>query len=312
MDTTFIGLDVGKASLDVFISGRNKTETVSNTPSGLATLARRLSSLPNPHVILEATGGYERLAHELLTQAGIAVSIVNPAQVRQMARGMGRKAKTDAIDAALLAEFGRIRCPDPTPLPCEEQRRLEELLTYRRQLIDERVRLNNQIPHFRDPMVKASAAERFEAILTDIVRIEKAMQEIVQQTPHLQTLYTLITSVPGIGQISAFTLIAQLPELGKLSRKQIAALVGVAPFNRDSGKFKGHRSIRGGRPQVRTVLYMAALVAMTHNKSFKEFRDSLVSRGKPKKLAIIACVRKLVTVLNAIVRDTKPWQAKSA
>lgn len=312
MDTTFIGLDVGEASIDVFIPGSNKTEKVSNSPAGLATLARRVAAVKSPHAILEATGGYERLAHEALTQAGIAVSIVNPAQVRQMARGMGLKAKTDAIDAAVLAEFGRIRCPDPTPLPCEELRRLEELLTYRRQLIDERVRLNNQIPHFRDPMVKASATERLEAILATVARIEKAMQEIVQQTPHLQALHALITSVPGIGQISAFTLIAQLPELGKLNRKQVAALVGVAPFNRDSGKFKGHRSIKGGRPQVRTVLYMAALVAMTHNKAFKMFRDSLVTRGKPKKLAIIACVRKLLTILNAIVRDTKPWDAKTA
>lgn len=312
MDTTFIGLDVGEANIDVFIPGRNKTEKIKNTPAGLATLVSRLAGVKNPHAILEATGGYERLAHEVLTQVGIAVSIVNPAQVRQMARGMGLKAKTDAIDAAVLAEFGRIRCPSPTPLPSEELRRLEELLTYRRQLIDERVRLNNQIPHFRDPMVKASAAERLDAILAIVAKIEKAMQEIVQQTPDLQTLYALITSVPGIGKISAFTLIAQLPELGRLNRKQVAALVGVAPFNRDSGKFKGHRAIKGGRPQVRTVLYMAALVAMTHNKTFKMFRDSLVARGKPKKLAIIACVRKLVTILNAIVRDCKPWEAKCA
>jgi transposase len=312
MDTTFIGLDIGEANIDVFIPGRNKTEKIKNTPAGLATLASRLTGIKNPHAIMEATGGYERLAHEVLTKAGIAVSIVNPAQVRQMARGMGHKAKTDAIDAAVLAEFGRIRCPSPTPLPSEELRRLEELLTYRRQLIDERVRLSNQMSHFRDPMVKASAAERLETILDTVARIEKAMRDIVQQTPHLQALYALIASVPGIGQISALTLIAQLSELGRLNRKQVAALVGVAPFNRDSGKFKGHRAIKGGRPQVRTVLYMAALVAMTHNKVFKIFRDSLIARGKPKKVAIIACVRKLVTILNAIVRDRKPWEAKSA
>lgn len=307
MDITFIGLDIGKADIEVFIADHAKSKTISNSSAGLAGLARQVGKLAHPHVILEATGGYERLAHEILTRAGVPVSIVNPAQVRQFARAMGRKAKTDAIDAAILAEFGRVRRPDPTPLPPEERQRLEELITYRRQLIDERIRLTNQIPHYRDPLVKGSAAERLKTILDDIASVEQAMQDIVQQTPHLKTLFDLITSVPGVGAISAFTLIAQLPELGDLTRKQVAALVGVAPFNQDSGKFKGHRAIKGGRSQVRTVLYMAALVALTHNKTLRAFRDVLIARGKPKKLAIIAGVRKLITILNAIVRDQKPW-----
>lgn len=303
-DTTFIGLDVGKTHIEVFI---DEDRTITNDRTGLAALARRIRKIPNAHVILEATGGYERLAHETLTTAGIPTSVVNPSEVRQFIRGMGRRAKTDTIDAAMLAEFGRVRCPEPTPLPSIEEQRLSELLIYRRQLIDERTRLTNQMPHYRDPMVKRSAASRLKTIAADIRKIEESMLETVHAMPHLTALFERISSVPGIGPISALTLIAQLPELGRLTRRQIAALVGVAPFNRDSGAIRGYRAISGGRPQVRMVLYMAALVAMTHNKTMRAFRDSLVARGKPKKVAIIACVRKLITILNALVRDGKPW-----
>ena len=304
-DTTFIGLDVGKTQIEVSI---NEGQTITNDRTGLASLARRICKIPNAHVILEATGGYERLAHEILTKAGISTSVVNPIEVRQFIRGMGRRAKTDAIDAAMLAEFGRVRCPEPTPLPSAEEQRLSERLIYRRQLIDERTRLTNQMPHYRDPLVKRSAASRLKAIAADIRKIEESMLETVRSIPRLKTLFERISSVPGIGPISALTLIAQLPELGRLTRRQIAALVGVAPFNRDSGSLRGYRAISGGRPQVRMVLYMAALVAMTHNKTLKAFRDTLVARGKPKKVAIIACVRKLITILNAMVRDAKPWR----
>lgn len=307
-NTTFIGLDVGKAAIEVFITGLDQTRTITNDRSGLAALLRQIRKIANVHVILEATGGYERLAHEILLKAGISASVVNPIEVRQFIRGMGRRAKTDAIDAAMLAEFGRVRRPAPTPLPPAELQRLSELLTYRRQLIDERTRLTNQMPHYRDPLVKRSAANRLRTITKDITRIEASMLETVQAIPRLNALFALISSVPGVGPISSLTLIAQLPELGSLSRRQIAALVGVAPFNRDSGGIRGYRAISGGRPQVRMVLYMAALVAMTHNKIMRQFRDTLVNRGKPKKVAIIACVRKLITILNALVRDGKPWR----
>lgn len=274
-----------------------------------APLVRQIRKIPGAHVILEATGGYERFAHETLTKADIPTSVVNPIEVRQFIRGMGRRAKTDTIDAAMLAEFGRVRCPEQTPLSSPEEQRLSELLTYRRQLTDERTRLTNQIPHYRDPLVKRSAASRLKTIAADIRKIEESMLETVHAMPRLKTLFERISSVPGIGPISTLTLIAQLPELGRLTRRQIAALIGVAPFNRDSGAMRGYRAIAGGRPQVRMVLYMAALVAMTHNKNLKAFRDDLVARGKPKKVASIACVRKLITILNAMVRDAKPWRA---
>ncbi|CAA7620676.1 transposase [Magnetospirillum sp. LM-5] len=307
-DTTFIGLDVGKAEIEVFIACLEHSQTVANDRSGLTELVRQLRRIPNAHVILEATGGYERQAHERLTKAGIPTSVANPIEVRQFIRGMGRRAKTDAIDAAMLAEFGRVRRPEPTPLPSAEQQRLSELLLYRRQLIDERTRLTNQMPHYRDPVVKRSAASRLKIIAADIRKIEDSMLETVRAMPRLNTLFERISSVPGVGPISALTLIAQLPELGSLTRRQVAALVGVAPFNRDSGTMRGYRAISGGRPQVRMVLYMAALVAMTHNKVMRSFRDSLIAKGKPKKVAIIACVRKLVTILNAMVRDGVPWR----
>ena len=223
---------------------------------------------------------------------------------------MGKRAKTDAIDAAMLAEFGRIRQPAPTPVPPAEESRLSELLLYRRQLIDERTRLTNQMPHFRDPVVRRSAAGRLKAITADLETIDTSLLETINASDRLKNLFALMCSVPGVGPISAITLLANLPELGHLTRRQIAALVGVAPFNRDSGGLKGHRAIAGGRPQVRMVLYMAALVAMTHNKVLRAFKDTLVAKGKPKKVAIIACVRKLVTILNAIVRDEKPWPAQ--
>lgn len=305
--TQFIGLDIGKAQIEVFLSTTRETLTIPNTRSGLAALRRQFRKIPHAHVIMEATGGYERLAHETLTLAEIPTSVVNPVEVRQFIRAMGRRAKTDAIDAAMLADFGRIRRPAPTPVPPAEESRLSELLLYRRQLIDERTRLTNQMPHFQDALVRRSASTRLKMIAADLEKIEAAMLETISSAARLKALFSLICSVPGVGPISAITLLANLPKLGSLTRRQIAALVGVAPINRDSGSLRGHRAIAGGRPQVRMVLYMAALVAMTHNKVLRTFKDTLVAKGKPKKVAIIACVRKLVIILNAIVRDGRPW-----
>jgi transposase len=307
-DITYIGLDIGKAAIEVAIEQRDEKHSITNDPAGLAALLRIVRKTPNAHVVMEATGGYERLAHERLTRAGIPTSVVNPVEVRQFIRGLGQRAKTDTIDAAMLAVFGRRRQPDPTPAKSAEQSRLAELLTYRRQLVDEQTRLGNQIAHYRDPLVRRSAASRLKTIAADIAKVTAALLETVRLVPRLATLYAIVSSVPGVGPISALTLIAQLPEIGSLTRRQIAALVGVAPFNRDSGAFKGHRAIAGGRPQVRTVLYMAALVATTHNKVLRDFKNALVARGKPTNVAIVACVRKLVTILNALVRDGRTWQ----
>jgi transposase len=307
-DITYIGLDIGKAAIEVAIEQRDEKHSITNDSTGLAALLRIVRKTPNAHVVMEATGGYERLAHERLAGAGVATSVVNPVEVRHFIRGLGQRAKTDTIDAAMLAVFGRRRQPAPTPAKSAEQSRLAELLTYRRQLVDEQTRLGNQMAHYRDPLVRRSAANRIKSVVSDIAKVTAALLEAVRLVPRLAALYAIVSSVPGIGPISALTIIAQLPEIGSLTRRKIAALVGVAPFNRDSGEFRGHRAIAGGRPQVRSVLYMAALVASTHNKVLRDFKAALVARGKPKKVAIVACVRKLVTVLNALVRDGRTWQ----
>lgn len=311
-DITYIGLDIGKAAIEIAIEKRDEKHSITNDSAGLAALLRMVRKLPNAHVVMEATGGYQRLAHERLTRAGVPTSVVNPVEVRQFIRGLGQRAKTDTIDAAMLVVFGRRRQPGLTPAKSAEQSRLAELLTYRRQLVDEQTRLENQMAHYRDPLVRRSAASRIKAIAADIARVTTALLETVRQIPRLASLYAIVSSVPGVGPISALTIIAQLPEIGTLTRRKVAALVGVAPFNRDSGEFRGHRAIAGGRPQVRNVLYMAALVATTHNKALRDFKTALIARGKPKKLAIIACVRKLVTILNALVRDGRTWQLQPA
>lgn len=310
-DITYIGLDIGKAAIEVAIEKCGEKHSITNDSAGLAALLRILRKIPNAHVVMEATGGYQRQAHERLTRAGVPTSVVNPVEVRQFIRGLGQRAKTDTIDAAMLVVFGRRRQPGLTPARSAEQSRLAELLTYRRQLVDEQTRLGNQIAHYRDPLVRRSAASRIKSIAGDIAKVTAALLETVRQIPRLAGLYTIVSSVPGVGPISALTIIAQLPEIGTLTRRKVAALVGVAPFNRDSGQFRGHRAISGGRPQVRNVLYMAALVATIHNKALRDFKTALIARGKPKKLAIVACVRKLVTILNALVRDGRTWQLQT-
>lgn len=310
MTTSFIGVDVGKAQLDVYLAARERCESLENNAKGHRRLAAWLKREACPHVVMEATGGYERALHRHLVKNNIPASIVNPAEARQFARAMGLHAKTDAIDARMLAHFAQVRKPAPTPAPSAERDKIMEMLSYRRQLVGERTRLINQAQHYCQPRVKRHARRRLKTIRADIKALETELVGLATVCPEIAPIYAIITSVPGVGPVSALTLIASLPELGQLTRRQIASLLGVAPFARDSGKMRGSRSIAGGRGEVRKILYMATLAGLRHNPVLRRKRDQLRAAGKAPKVAIIACLRKLIVTLNAMVRDGTPWQMR--
>lgn len=291
----------------MYVASKDHHETFPNTPKGHRHIAARVKREPAVHVVMEATGGYERDLHHHLSAQGFRASIINPAEARQFARSMGWQAKTDRIDARVLAHFARVRLPDPTPVPSAEREAIMEMLTYRRQLVDERTRLSNRMEHYRDPAVKRHASKRLREIRKDIQALEAELVERAEACEDIAPLYQILTSMPAVGPISALTLIGSLPELGTLTRRQVASLLGVAPFARDSGKMRGHRSIWGGRADVRKILYMATLAGLRHNPVLKHKRDQLIAQGKPPKVAIIACLRKLIVILNAMVRDGLSW-----
>lgn len=311
MTTTFIGIDVGKARLDVYLAAQERCESLENSAKGHRQIAAWLKLEACPHVVMEATGGYERALHRHLVSKNIPASIINPAEARQFARAMGLQAKTDTIDARMLAHFAQVRRPAPTPAPSAERSRIMEMLGYRRQLVAERTRLINQAQHYREPLVKRHAKRRLKTIRADIKALEAELVGLATACPEIAPVYAIITSVPGVGPISALTLIGSLPELGQLTRRQVASLLGVAPFARDSGKMRGVRSIAGGRAEVRKILYMATLAGLRHNPVLRRKRDQLRAAGKPPKVAIIACLRKLIVTLNAMVRDGTPWQSRT-
>jgi len=303
----FVGIDIAKASLELAISGDARTHTFANTEDGLQRLLRELAGKPVALVVVEATGGYEQSCALALAGEGLPVSVVNPRQARDFARATGRLAKTDRLDARALAEFAALLHAQghvPRALATEQQRELSALVVRRRQLVAmlvaERQRLS--VAHARArPSIKAV-----------IALLERQLAEIDDQTgghlrEHHAELGRLLQTVKGVGPTTAATLIAELPELGTLNRKQIAALVGVAPLNRDSGTLRGQRHIFGGRATVRRVLYVAALVATRFNPAIRACYQRLLAVGKPKKLALVACMRKLLIVLNAVARSRTPW-----
>jgi len=262
-------------------------------------------------IVVEATGGYERqLVVDLMT-AGYQVSVVNPRQVRDFARALNILAKTDRIDAAVLARFAE----RGQPIPREKAGRIEELrqlVTRRRQLIEHRTAEKNRCAQGVSPFVRKNILRHIDVINKDVKAIDKALVSLVQSDDDWKNKFDKITEVTGFGPQTATTLVAELPELGKVNRQQAAALVGVAPFNRDSGQFKGRRMVWGGRQSVRNVLYMAALSAMKHNPVIREFAARLHAKGKPPKVVITACIRKLVVILNAILKTNQPWQPRLA
>lgn len=294
------GVDVSKDTLDA--SAPLRKRSFANSVQGHRALVAALLRLGPVHVVCEATGGYERALVDALHQAGVPVSVINPRQVRDFARSQGRLAKTDRIDAQVLADYGQAIQPKPTP-PCSaEQRQLEQWITRRRQLVDmlqmERCRLEQT----SDAALRRAIRSVVRTIEVQIRRVEQQLHKLLEATPAWARAVKHLCAVKGVGLITALSLLAALPEIGQLNRRQAAALAGLAPFNRDSGKARGRRMIGGGRPDVRQAIYMAALVASATNPTFKAFYQRLRSAGKPGKVALTAVMRKLLIHLNCIMK----------
>jgi len=308
MGQTYIGIDVSKDRLDVHVRPSDEAFAVGRDGEGLAALIERIGMLDPYLVVLEATGGFELTVAAALVAAGVPLAVVNPRQIRDFARATGQLAKTDALDAKAIARFAETVRPEPRAVPDEQARALGELVARRRQVIEMMTAERNRRRQLTNRRLIKSVDRLLAVLLKELAELDRDVGEGIRGTPAWRERDELLRSVPGIGDIVSRTLIADLPELGSLDRKQIAALVGVAPLNRDSGKMRGRRTIWGGRAKVRSTLYMAALVASRHNPVLAVFYQRLVSAGKAKKLAITAVMRKLLTILNAIIRDRRPWQ----
>ena len=307
MDATYVGIDVSKDRLDVHVRPTGETFAVARDGEGLAALVARLRSLKPGLVAVEATGGFEMTVAAAIAGAGLPLAIVNPAQVRHYAQALGRHAKTDPIDAEVIARFAEAVRPEPRPLPDEATQALADLVTRRRQIIAMMVAERQRAT--RLPKRLKRSCERVVRVLEkELAALDQDIDTTVRGTPAWRAKEDLLASVIGIGTITARALIADLPELGALNRRQIAALVGVAPYTRQSGQWRGKSFIAGGRQTIRAALFIATMAAVRHNPAIRDFRDRLIARGKPKMVAMIACMRKLLTILNAILRDQTPWK----
>lgn len=304
--STVIGIDVSKAQLDVAARPSGEHWSTPNDEPGIAALVQRLVGLAPSLVVLEATGGLEASLVALLATARLRVAVVNPRQVRDFAKATGRLAKTDALDAAVLAHFAEAVHPEPRALPDAEAQRLDALLTRRRQLSEMLVAEKNRLT-VAQLDVRPSLESHIVWLKAQLKNLDKDLDQAIRQSSVWREKDDLLRSVPGIGRVVSATMLAELPELGTLNRKQIAALAGVAPLNRDSGTLRGKRTIWGGRASVRAALYMGALVASRHNPVLRTFYRRLLAAGKLKKVALTACMRKLLTVLNAMLRDRRAW-----
>ena len=304
--TIVVGIDIAQDALDICVHPSGEVWRVGHNPAGAKKLVKSLGTHAPSLVVLEATGGLEVSLVATLAAAQLPVVVVNPRQVRDFARATGRLAKTDRLDAQTLAEFGAAVNPPIRPLPDAKLRELQEMVGRRQQvtimLTMEKHRLNRVSDRVRQ-YIAASIA----GLNTQLRQLDQDIGELLHSTPEWQERSQLLLSVPGVGPVLCSTIIARLPELGRLNRKEIAALAGVAPFNRDSGKLRGKRTVWGGRRQLRRVLYMAALSATRVNPVIREFYQRLVEAGKPKKLALTACMRKLLTILNSMVRHGRHW-----
>ncbi len=304
----FIGLDVATVTLDVALRPSGEQWSVPNDEAGVAALVDRLRPLHPALVVCEATGGFERAAIAMLAAAGLPVVVANPRQIRDFARATGQLAKTDAIDAAILALFAERVRPTPRALPSDAAQLLDALLTRRRQLLEMLVAEKNRLGFAPRPLHKG-IQQHIRWLERQLDDVTKDLADQIERSPVWRAKDDLLQSVPGVGPIVSAVLLAELPELGTLSHKQIATLAGVAPLARDSGTLRGKRMVWGGRAGVRTALYLAALCGRRWNPQLRVFYERLLAAGKPKKVAIIACARKLLTILNAMLRDTARWRA---
>lgn len=303
----FVGIDVSKDKLDVAVH-EAESFVVQNTERDVGQLCERLKALSPGLVVLEASGGYERLCVAALAHAGLPVALVNARQVREFARATGVLAKTDRLDARVLAHFAAAVQPAVRPLPDAQHQALDELLARRRQMVAAMVAEKNRLGLARTRMVKRTLREAVGTYERMLALLDSELDDLIKSSPLWREKEDLLRSFKGIGPVSARTLLAALPELGLLNRRQIAALVGVAPMARDSGTLRGHRRIWGGRGQVRAVLYMATITAMRSNVQIRTFYQRLRQAGKPGKVALIACMRKLLTILNTMLRTHTRWQ----
>ena len=302
----YVGIDVSRDVLDVALAPAGDSWRVRNTMEDIGELAARLAPRQPTLIVLEATGGFEATVAAVLATAGLPVAVVNPRQVRDFARSVGRLAKTDRLDAQVLARFAEAVRPTPRALPDAAAQRLSALCSRRRQLIEMLTAEQNRLPR-ADPAVRPNVEAHIRWLRQQLAHLDDELGKAVRESPIWRRKDDLLRSVRGVGPVLSTTLLAELPELGQLTRKQIAALVGVAPLNRDSGTMRGKRSTWGGRAPVRRVLYMAALVGTRCNPALRRFYQHLLQAGKPKKVALTACMRKLLVTLNAILRDGTPW-----
>ncbi|WP_158277570.1 IS110 family transposase [Opitutus sp. ER46] len=300
---SYVGVDISKEALDVSLSAQG-SERHHNNAAGIAGLVKRLGQMPGPvHVICEPSGGYEQALLEALWAAGLPVSLVNAARVRSFARAQGLLAKTDAIDACVLRAFGELLRPAQTAAPAPSRRRLAALVQRREQLVDLIPMEEQRLTQTREAVLKKLTRHLLTELHKQVQQLEELIKAQIDDDATLRGQNARLQQVKGVGKVTAATVLAELPELGKLNRRQVGALAGVAPYNRDSGNLRGRRTIRGGRIKVRRVLYMAATVAVRFNPILKTFYQRLLSVGKPKKVALTAVMRKLIVLLNHLLKD---------
>jgi transposase len=304
---TLVGIDVAKHSLDVYLASEDRSFTITNDTAGFGQLLEELPAAGSCLVVIEATGGYQSRVVGVLVAAGHRVAVVNPRQVRDFARSLGILAKTDRLDARVIARFGAQVNPRPVEIGSEKQAELRELVTRRRQLVAWRTAEQNRLETTLTKVVRKNIRHLLEQLDKQIRQLEEAIGELLQNEPELASKAALLETVPGVGPVTVTSLLVDLPELGRLDRQQVAALVGVAPFNRDSGKFHGRRAIWGGRAALRSVLYMAALTARRSNPVIRDFANRLETAGKPFKVVLTACMRKLLVILNSMLKNNLPW-----
>jgi transposase len=308
MDALFVGIDVSKDRLDVCVRPTGAAFAVARDGKGLEELVRRMKAVAPALIAVEATGGYETVVAAALAGAGLPLAVVNPAQIRYFARALGKRAKTDPLDAQVIAHFAEAAKPDPRPVADEQAQMLSDLVARRRQIIEMIVAEKQREKRATNRRLRKGIARLIAVLEKEITSVDTDIDGLVRGSPVWREKEDLLASVPGIANKTARTLLAELPELGTLDRRRIASLAGVAPFTRQSGAWKGKTMIGGGRAPVRSALFICAMVGARYNPLLKAFYQRLLAAGKPKMVALIAVARKLLTILNAVLRDKKPWQ----
>jgi len=307
MEKTYVGIDVSKATFDVYCLPEESWQSFPNTPDGISACREKLSGFQETLVVLESTGGYERKLAETLEQAGHAVAVVNPRRTRRFAQACGLLAKTDKIDARVLGHYAATLQPPARGVLDAHRQQLKSLTARRQQLVTMHTAEANRMEHASDPYIASSLKSVLAFLEEEQGKIEREIAQHINNTPEFKQAKENLDSAPGVGGTTASMMVVEIPELGTLNRRQIASLIGTAPFNQDSGKFRGKRMTGGGRGHVRTKLYMPTVVATKHNPVIREFYQRLLAKGKSKMVAIIACMRKLLTILNQMVKDNTRW-----